>query len=193
MRPFRSALLRIAIIVPLSLFAAPAFADAFLKVLGVDGESTDDKHKGDIELKTFTSEQRASSAAGRAAVQDFHFTKTVDKASPKLFAFSSKGTVIPSVTLEFSFPDQKPIVWRAVLTDVVVSSYKTLPGGTNVPTEEVGLTAARVEIFSRAVLPTGSFGDWVKRDLATARKEVPSLFLSPPPRVMVPPAPILRP
>ena len=68
--------------------------DTFIKIDGIEGESTDDKHAGWIEVISFDSgvSQRtsatASSAGGgsaeRADFDDFSFVKQLDKASPKL-------------------------------------------------------------------------------------------------------------
>ena len=71
-----------------------AQVDYFLKIKGVDGESTDDKHKGEIELESWsfggTNAASFSSGggggAGKVSLQDFHFVKKYDKASAKLFA-----------------------------------------------------------------------------------------------------------
>ena len=69
-----------------------AQVDYFLKIEGVDGESTDDKHKGEIELESFswgetqrgTAGHGGGSGAGKVMPQDFNFVKKVDKASPVL-------------------------------------------------------------------------------------------------------------
>ena len=73
-----------------------AIADYFLKNLdGIDGESTDDKHKNEIEVDSFSWGVTQSGTAGRtgtgrgagkASIQDLHFTSKVNKASPKLDA-----------------------------------------------------------------------------------------------------------
>ena len=58
-----------------------AHVDYFLKIEGVDGESTDDKHKGEIELESWsfggTNPGSFSSGGGggtgKVALSDFHF------------------------------------------------------------------------------------------------------------------------
>ena len=68
-----------------------ASLDMYLKLDGVDGESTDDKdHKGEIDIDVLElgrlnpgDAAAAAAAAARARArpcQDFHFTKYVDKA-----------------------------------------------------------------------------------------------------------------
>jgi type VI protein secretion system component Hcp len=39
--------------IELDIVSGGAQADYFLKIDGVDGESTDDKHKGEIQLESF--------------------------------------------------------------------------------------------------------------------------------------------
>ena len=68
--------------------------DAFIKIDGVPGESTDDKHKDWIEVLSYSwgvaqPKSGAASTAGgasaeRADFQDFSIVKVLDKASPKL-------------------------------------------------------------------------------------------------------------
>ena len=68
--------------------------DGFVKIDGIEGESTDAKYQGWIETLYFESEinqkisSTASSAGGasaeRADFGDFVFIKHLDKASPKL-------------------------------------------------------------------------------------------------------------
>ena len=74
-------------------------ADYFLKIDGIEGESEDDKHKGEIEILSFSfGASNAGSMSygggggtGKVAMQDFNFTKRHDKASPKLFLHCCNG------------------------------------------------------------------------------------------------------
>jgi type VI secretion system secreted protein Hcp len=76
-----------------------AAVDYFLKLDGIKGESTDDKHKGEIDIESFSwGAANASSGhtggghgAGKVAMQDLHFVHKVDKASPNLFLFCANG------------------------------------------------------------------------------------------------------
>ena len=64
----------------------------FLKLDGIEGESTDSKHKGEIDLESWSwgeSQSGGHSAgggggAGKVSMQDFHFVMKINKASPKL-------------------------------------------------------------------------------------------------------------
>ena len=68
--------------------------DAFLKLDGLDGESTDDKHKGEVEIESFSfgashmqtlGSATGGAGSGRASFQDLHISKVVDKSSSVLF------------------------------------------------------------------------------------------------------------
>jgi type VI secretion system secreted protein Hcp len=78
--------------------------DAFVKIDGIEGESTDAKHQGWIELVRFgigvkqTISSTVSSAGGasaeRADFSDFILRKYLDKSSPKLALACAAGTHI---------------------------------------------------------------------------------------------------
>ena len=66
--------------------------DYFLKIAAVDGESADAKHKGEIDVESFSWGETASAGttpgngagAGKVQAQSFVFVKKVDKSSPVL-------------------------------------------------------------------------------------------------------------
>lgn len=84
-----------------------AAVDYFLKLEGIKGESTDDKHKGEIDIESFSwGATNASSGhtggghgAGKVSIQDLHFTHKLDKASPQLLLFCANGDHIKKGTL----------------------------------------------------------------------------------------------
>ena len=81
--------------------------DFFLKIDGIDGESADGKHKGEIDLLSWSWGETQSGAhaagggggAGKVSMQDFHFTMTVNKATPKLIQACAGGDHIKSAIL----------------------------------------------------------------------------------------------
>lgn len=84
--------------------------DTFVQISGIEGESTDEKHPGWIEVIAFNTKTRqrtsstASSAGGgsseRADFSALTFSKLVDKASPKLALACAAGTHIDTIVLE---------------------------------------------------------------------------------------------
>src|SRR5687768_12512993 len=84
-----------------------AAVDFFLKIEGIDGESTDDKHKGELDIQSWswgvsnmgTAGHGGGGGAGKASFQDIHFSTHVSKASPKLMLTCATGEHIKKATL----------------------------------------------------------------------------------------------
>src|SRR5438445_5669721 len=84
-----------------------AVADYFLKIDGIDGESQDHKHKGEIHLESWSwGESNGGSAAhsggagaGKVNMQDFHFVMQINKASPKLAIACATGEHLKKAVL----------------------------------------------------------------------------------------------
>jgi type VI secretion system secreted protein Hcp len=130
--------------------------DMFLKIDGIDGESSDDKHANWIEILSFSfgASQPATGSVSsggarssqRVDLQDFSVVKQLDKASPKLFLHCCNGKHIPKVTLELCrATGDKQKYMAYLLEDVLVSSVR--PGGSSegadLPLEEVSFNAAK--------------------------------------------------
>lgn len=132
--------------------------DAFLKIENIDGESTDDKHQGWIEILSYnwgvhqptssTVSSVGSLSAERATFQDFSIVKAIDKASPKLFLACCTGEHLPKATIEVcrAGGDKQPYM-EYKLTDVMVTSLR--PGGSGkgetVPLEEISIAYGKIE------------------------------------------------
>src|SRR3990172_178746 len=116
--------------------ASQAFAasDYFLKIEGIDGESKDDKHKNEIEIESwsFGASQSGSMAmgggggAGKVSMQDFTFTKSFDKSSPKLFEALATGKHLKEATFVIRKAGGEPHEYlKFTFTDALISSYST--------------------------------------------------------------------
>ncbi|HOM28861.1 MAG TPA: type VI secretion system tube protein Hcp [Deltaproteobacteria bacterium] len=144
--------------------------DAFLKIDGIPGESTDDKHKDWIEILSYRhgisqpATASASSGGARSAERcnhsDFVVVKALDKASPKLALYCCNGTHIKEVKLELcraAGDKQKYMEYK--LTDVIVSSVVptgTSKGGETLPLEEVSFNYGKIEwIYTETDHATG--------------------------------------
>ncbi|WP_157269357.1 Hcp family type VI secretion system effector [Azohydromonas aeria] len=146
-----------------------ASVDYFLKIEGVDGESSDDKHKGEIELESwsFGSTNAGSfssgggGGSGKVAMQDFNFVKRVDKASPKLFASCCTGEHLKSATLvcRKAGGEQQEFL-TIVLSPVLVSSFQTsgASGSEVIPMDQVSLDFGKIEVKYKEQKPDGSLG-----------------------------------
>jgi type VI secretion system secreted protein Hcp len=150
-----------------------ALFDAFLKIDGIDGESADSKHKGEIELLSFswgetqggTFAQGGGGGAGKVSMQDIHFVSKVNKASPKLFLSCASGEHIKKATLTCrkAGKDQQEFL-KYTLSDILVSSYQIggSSSGDSIPLDQVSLNFAKIEIEYKEQLATGALGGTVK-------------------------------
>ena len=146
-----------------------AHVDYFLKVDGVDGESTDDKHKGEIELESWSvGAHNAGSfssggggGTGKVAMGDFNIVKKTDKASAKLLAACCTGEHLKKATLvcRKAGGDQQEFL-TVILSPVLVSSYQTSgsAGSDVIPMEQVSLNYGKIEYKYKEQKPDGSLG-----------------------------------
>jgi type VI secretion system secreted protein Hcp len=129
--------------------------DAFVQIDGIEGESTDDKHAGWIEVTSFSSgltqtvSSTASSAGGasaeRADFQDFSFTKQIDKASPKLALACADGTHISKIKIELCRSGTDKVKFMEYeLTNCLVSSVTVNGNGGDFPEESVTVDFGKV-------------------------------------------------
>jgi type VI secretion system secreted protein Hcp len=129
--------------------------DLFLKIEGIEGESNDAKHKGAIELESWswgatqhgTHANGSGGGGGKVAMQDFHAVMKVNKASPRLMLACATGDHIKKATLicRKAGKEQQEYL-KLTLTDVLVSSFQSGHNtGGLVPTEQFSLNFARIE------------------------------------------------
>lgn len=157
--------------------------DGFLKIDGVPGESTDEKHKDWIEILTYnngvTQPGSGSSSSGgarsaeRCNHNDFVITKVLDKASPKLSLMCCNGTHIKEIKLELcraTGDKQKYMEYK--LSDVIVSAVSASgsPGGDSLPMETVNFNYGKIDwVYTATDHKTGKAAGDVKSywDLTT--------------------------
>jgi len=146
-----------------------AAVDYFLKIEGIPGESTDSKHKDEIDIESWSwGETNSGSHAygggggvGKVTMNDFQFTTKVNKASPKLFLNCATGAHIPSALLTCRKAGKTQQEYLKIkLTDLIVSNYQT--GGTAasnvVPSDQFSLNFTKIEITYAPQKPDGSLG-----------------------------------
>jgi type VI secretion system secreted protein Hcp len=143
-----------------------AAIDYFLHIDGVEGESTDAKHKAWIDVDSWSWGETQTAAAhpgggggaGKVAIQDFHFVTRVSKASPKLFLACAAGQHFKEAKLvgrKAGKGQQEFLTWT--FSDVLVSSYQT--GGSeagDLPTDQASLNFSKVKVEYRAQKADGS-------------------------------------
>ncbi len=133
--------------------------DYFIKVDNIEGESTDDKHHGWIEVLRYgigvkqTISTTASSAGGasaeRADFRDFKFKKLLDKSSPKLALACAAGTHIDKIVVELCRAGTDKVTFMTyTLTNCLISRIETISGGDtsgNFPAEMVKINYGKIE------------------------------------------------
>lgn len=136
--------------------------DAFLKIEGIEGDSTDRNHKGEIEILSWSWGETNASAntgggggAGKVSMQDFHFTMQVSKASPNLMLACATGKHFREATLTArKAGGQQQDFLKIKLSDVLVSSYQT-EGNTNdkdvpLPVDQISLKFTKIDFLFSA-------------------------------------------
>jgi len=155
--------------------------DYFLKIDGVDSESTDSKHKNEIDVESFSwgatqtgasSARGAGAGAGKVSMQDFHFVMKVNKASPILMLSCATGKHIKAATLTCrkAGGDQQEYM-KVVMSDLLVSSYQT-GGAGEIPTDQISLNFGKIEFEYKPQKADGTLDSPVKTgwDLKTNQK-----------------------
>ncbi len=146
--------------------------DFFLKIDGIEGESQDSKHKGEIQLESFSwgdahsSPPREGSGAGKVAFNDFRFMMRVNKASPHLFLASASGQHLKSAVLTVRRAGaQQQEFLKYTFTDLLVSAYETEASASpeqQVPVDQVSFDFGRIDVEYRPQRPDGSLDAPIK-------------------------------
>ena len=156
--------------------------DAFLKINGVPGESTDDKHKDWIEVLSFNfgisrvgEKERGRPRGGRADLSDFTIVHKVDKASPLLFEACCSGERLPEVMFTVSRAGKDSFDYLKIgMTDVLISGVQPAgsSGGNDIPLEQVNLNFQKIELEYTPQRPDGTQGAPVKSSCSPHRSSL---------------------
>jgi type VI secretion system secreted protein Hcp len=144
-------------------------SDIFAKIGDIKGESTDDKHKDEIDVlsyswgvtQTGTLAFGGGGGAGKAQFSDFQFMTTTSKASPKLFLSCASGEHIKeaTITVRKAGEGKREDYLIIKMNDVLVSSFQTSgSSGQDRPTESVSMAFAKVEFTYKPQNADGSLG-----------------------------------
>src|ERR1700686_5750090 len=133
-----------------------ALFDAFLKLDGIKGESADAKHKGEIDIMSFSwgvsqtgvSATGGGGGAGKVSFQDIHFTKKTDASSPLLMLNCASGAHIKEGNFVVRKAGGTQLEYLKIkLTDILISGGKDhgSSSGGDIPSESVTINFAKVE------------------------------------------------
>jgi type VI secretion system secreted protein Hcp len=132
---------------------AEAATTIFVRIEGVRGDSTDDRHREWVEATSYSQGVTAIGATRLASggtiqrpeFSDITITKFLDSSSPVLTRLCAQGAHIRGVVIEFVNPGMdKLLVQRITLDDVMVSSVKMGGPAGQPPTETVAFKFARI-------------------------------------------------
>jgi len=130
--------------------------DMFLKIDGIPGESQDKTHKDEIQILSYSFGAQQSGSAGigggsgvgKVHIQDFQFTKFIDKSSPKLFEACATGLHDKSAvfTCRKAGGTQQEYL-KFTLSGAMVSSVSNATSGDEtLPLETFSLNFNKIEI-----------------------------------------------
>jgi type VI secretion system secreted protein Hcp len=129
--------------------------DAFLMLDGIKGESQDDKHKGEIDIESFSwgmsqsgsGNRGPGSGTGKVDISDITVNKVVDKASPTLQLACANGKHIAKGKITLRKAGENPLDYFTVdLEQILVSNYQiSAHKGGEVPQESFSLNFAKVK------------------------------------------------
>jgi type VI secretion system secreted protein Hcp len=146
--------------------ASAAAVDYFLKIDGIDGESTDDRHKNEIDVESWSwgvspsSPSNTGRASSKPCVSPISFAKLIDKATPQLMVNAVSGMLIPKAVLTArKAGEQQQEFLKIELTNVLVSSYQTGGSSGSVPVDQFSLNFAKMTVEYRMQKPDGTLGD----------------------------------
>lgn len=131
-------------------------ADMFLNLDGIKGESTDSKHKGEIDILSFSwgmsqlgaGHRGSGSGAGKVEVSDISITKYIDKSSPSIMTACATGEHIAKGKFTVrKAGGSSPLDYLTLdMEKVYISSYQTGGTGGELLTETIGLNFVKVKL-----------------------------------------------
>lgn len=149
-----------------------AAVDYFLKIDTIEGESTDDKHKNEIDVQSWswgetnvgTHAGGGGGGAGKVSMQDFNFVMRVNKASPKLLLACANGQHIKEalLTCRKAGGDQQEYL-MIKFSDLLVSSFQTGgSAGDVVPMDQIALNFSKIEYEYKPQKKDGTLDSAIK-------------------------------
>lgn len=129
--------------------------DMFLMLDGIKGESADDKHKGEIDIESFSwglaqsgSGNRSTGlGTGKVDIHDITIVKNIDKSSPTLQLACANGKHIAKGKITLRKAGENPLDYFTVdLEQVLVSGYQVAgSNGSPTPSESITLNFAKIK------------------------------------------------
>ena len=139
--------------------------DIFVKIGDIKGESQDAKHKGEVEVLSWSwgvaqtggTGQGGGGGSGKPSFSDFHFTHQIDKASPLLMAACATGKHIKDATItnrKAGKGQQEYLIIK--MNDILITSVQPALSGGEGGIESVTLKPAKVHLEYKPQKADGS-------------------------------------
>ena len=132
---------------------AGAAVDSWVRIPGIDGESTDADHKGEIEVLSYTQ-------ALENKVCEYVIDKRLDRASPALAEAVARKGMLPSVVLSArkSGEGQKDFLTVTLASVTIAAVNTSFARGADGGVEQLVLNPRSVTISYKAQDPKGALG-----------------------------------
>jgi type VI secretion system secreted protein Hcp len=139
-------------------------SDIFAKIGDIKGESLDDKHKGEIEVLSWSwgvsnaGEMRGGSGGGegKASFHDLSFTHKIDKASPVLMQACATGVHLKDATITHRKAGKGQQEFLVIkMNDVIITSV-THSDSDEGRSESVSMVFAKVDLQYKPQKADGS-------------------------------------
>jgi type VI secretion system secreted protein Hcp len=139
-------------------------SDIFAKLGDIKGESLDDKHKGEIEVlswswgvaNTGSKEAGGGGGAGKASFRDLSFTHKIDRASPVLMQACATGVHLKDATITHRKAGKGQQEYLIIKMNDVIVSAVTDADSEDSQLETVSLAFAKVDVEYRPQKADGS-------------------------------------
>ena len=141
-------------------------SDIFAKIGDIKGESFDDKHKGEIEVLSWswgvtqsgTMAHGGGGGEGKANFNDFNFTHHIDKASPVLMKACATGEHIKDATITVRKAGKGQQEFLIIkMADVIITGVAPSGAGDGAATaEHVAMQFAKVDLEYKPQKQDGS-------------------------------------
>src|ERR1700761_6652335 len=130
-------------------------SDMFLMLDGIKGESSDDKHKGEIDIEAISwglaqsgsGNRGTGSGTGKVDVADITITKKLDKSSPTLQLACANGKHIAKGKITLRKAGENPLDYLTFdLENLLISNYQiSHANGGDTPAETFAINFSKVK------------------------------------------------
>jgi type VI secretion system secreted protein Hcp len=150
--------------------AVQAASDIFLKLDGIEGETTQKDHKGEIEIESWSFGMSrpvggpggaGARSVGKLCVTEIALMKLFDKSSPAIITNMVSGKLIPKGTLSFTqnVGDSSPQTYLTIeLTGILISGYQVSGSGGDRSADSISLRYSTAKMSYKPQDNTGKLG-----------------------------------